>query len=38
VGVYKYIVAFEMKKNNKKGPSYLDLAEFMMSGPFSPKL
>lgn len=26
-----------MKKHNKRGPSYLDVAEYMLSGPFSPK-
>ena len=32
------ILCDEMKKNNKRAPSYLDVAEFMMSGPFSPKI
>lgn len=26
-----------MRKNNKKGPRYLDVADFMLTGPFSPK-
>jgi hypothetical protein len=26
-----------MPKNNKKGPRYLDVADFMLTGPFSPK-
>lgn len=27
-----------MRKTGRKGPSYLDVAEFILSGPFSPKL
>jgi hypothetical protein len=34
-GAYKYI---EMRKNSRKGPSYLDVAEFILTGPFSPKI
>jgi hypothetical protein len=32
---YKYKL---MRKNSKKGPSYLDVAEFILTGPFSPKI
>lgn len=27
-----------MRKNSRKGPSYLDVAEFILTGPFSPKI
>jgi hypothetical protein len=27
-----------MRKNSKKGPSYLDVAEFILTYPFSPKI
>ncbi len=32
------IIISTMRKNIKKGPSYLDVAEYILTGPFSPHI
>ncbi len=36
--VYNIMERCGMRKNGRKGPSYLDVAEFILTGPFSPKI